>query len=341
MSKSSELVFESDKLEKRQKIKRFLIPAAVLLLVIAVIVVIAVLGGRNKPQILKGGEDTPYPYFWTENKDGSLTIRLPENGNGTYVWTPFSSVQSVASLRREEKGEEGYTVYTLTPEKVGRTLTEFVLKNGAPDADPEDQIFSINLVLTVEQAEQDLKISVLNGSSRAYPGLITGGEAEGFPYTIKASTNGDLYIRMKDSTTPPEGWSGESDGWYILPDNPVYESADPSETYEEEVPPAPFVWVNDWDCVTADSAVMQVISVNVDNGFVEASLRTGMEAGSCEVRLFSTMGGAALSLMLNVAEDGSVTVSSHVLERFEPAPLETVEAPSAWYENEESAGAGN
>ena len=341
MSKSSDLVFESDKLEKRQKIKRILIPIAVLLIIVAVVVVIAVIAGKNKRQVFRGGEDTLYPYFWTENKDGSLTVRLPETGNGTYVWTPYNSVEAVAALNREEKGEEGYTVYTAVPQKSGRTLMEFVLKNETEGADAEDQIFSINLILEAVKTETNLKLSVLSGTSRTYPGVISGGEAEGFPYAVRFSLDGELLIRMKDGTTPPEGWSNEEDGWYVLPENPSAEPTEPSETFEEEESPAPFVWVNDWNCVSADETIIRVLYVNVEDGFVEAALRPGEKAGSCEVRVFSTMGGAALSLMVRVAEDGTVSIPSHVIERMEPTPIQPIESPANWYDLEESTEAGN
>ena len=340
MSKS-DLVFESDKLEKRQKIKRIVIPIAVLLAIIAVVVVIAVIAGKQKPQIFNGGEDTAYPYYWTENKDGSLTVRLPENGDGRYVWTPYNSVEAVASLRLEEKGEEGYTVYTAVPQNSGRTFVEFVLKNGTAGAGVEDQLFSINLILEAAKTETNLKLSILGGTSRSYPGLISGGEAEGFPYTVCFSMDGELLIRMKDGTTPPEDWADGIDGWYVLPDDPVVEPTEPSETFEEVEPPAPFIWRSDWDCVSADESIIRLTYLSVENGYVEATLRPGDTSGSCEVRVFSNRGGAALSLMVSIAEDGTVSIASHVIERFEPVPIETADSYEYWYIEEESSEAGN
>ena len=338
---SKDLVFESDKLEKRQKIKRILIPVLVLAAIIAIVVAVAFIINKSKAPVFTGGEGTAYPFSWTENKDGSLTLQLPASGNGTYVWTPKTSVRAVGELRQEEKPKDGMQAYTLIPAAVGRTLLEFFLKNGAEGADEDDQLFAISLIVEVSREEERLKASVLGASSQTFPGIITGGEAEGFAYLIKVREDGTLFIRMKDGTESPEGWVTDNTSWYV-----VIEDTSPdteSETYSNETAdyPASVEWVNPWECVSADEAVISVQWVGVQDGYVNAFLKGGMTAGSSEVRIQSKMGGAALSIMVAVEENGSIGIQSHVLERFEPVPPSEADVPPDWYDYYESSGTGN
>ena len=86
------VVFESERYEKRQIFKRIGIPLAVVIgaILIAVVVALIVRGGRGKP--VSGGEDTPYPYTWTANRNGSVTLVLDRAAAPGYIWSASTDI---------------------------------------------------------------------------------------------------------------------------------------------------------------------------------------------------------------------------------------------------------
>ena len=317
----SDLVFESDKLEKRRKIRRIVIPIAVLLVIIAVIVVIALIQAKNKPQTFTGGEDTAYPYSWTENKDGSLTFFLPKSQAEGYDWQTDSSVPDVVKVASYDKAPENMNGYTVTPLSVGRTLFSFSLKNTSAEAPEEDQVFALELILDVVKENEKLKASVFSGASRDLPGVITGGVTEGYPYQIALTADRKVLISLQDGS-PAQEVEDIDEVTAPLPSG--YE--DMTRPADTETNGMIVIEGNNlWECFSSAEEVARVNGVSTVGRQVSAELAFGLEAGSSEVRLYCDRIGKALLFTLKVKADGSVSISSDRIESYDPVPDETLE----------------
>lgn len=321
---SKDLVFESDKLENKKKIRRILIPVAALVLILTVAVIIAVILGKNKPVVYNGGENTPYPYSWTENKDGSLIFYLPKSQTEGYDWTAASSVPDVVKAEAYGKAPENMSAYTITPLAFGRTLFRFNLQNTASDTADEDQIYSLELIMDVLQENEQLRTVIVSGGSRSLPGVVKGGEAEGYPYQIALS--GDrrtLVISLHDGSPAREQEYIDS---VTAPLPSGFEDMTLPETSPAENASIIVIEGNNrWKCFSSAEEVASVDGVHTDGRQVGAQLTIGMEAGRSEIRLFCDSIGRALVFTLESGEDYSVTVSSDRIESYEPVQPTTYE----------------
>ena len=272
MAKSKDVVFDSERYEREQSIKRFLIPAAVLLGVIAVVAAAALLlrGGRVRP--VTGGEDTAYPYTWVVNKNGSISLELDQSAAPGYVWTaPEENGIFAVTLEPNTEGER--TRFTLTPQREGRNMLVFALEGAEDEA---DRIFELSVLAEVTREGKGFTGNLLGISGRRLTGVVRGGEDSPYPYTIYTDKDGDLCILI---TTP----------------NPA-EAEDEGEPNKD----------GDWQIASDKPEAAQPLGIMQADDAIAAYVRPGTLPGRAEVRVYNLRTGAELCFILERGEDGTL-----------------------------------
>ena len=270
MAKSKDVVFDSERYEREQSIKRFLIPAAVLLGVIAVVAAAALLlrGGRVRP--MTGGEDTAYPYTWVVNKNGSISLELDQSAAPGYVWTaPEENGIFAVTLEPNTEGER--TRFTLAPQREGRNVLVFALEGAE-----EDRIFELSVLAEVSRGDRSLTGNLLSLSGKRLPGVVRGGEGTPYPYRIFADQDGDLCILI----TNPDDGEGENKG----------------EANKD----------GDWQLASDKPEAAQPLGIMQADDAIAAYVRPGTLPGRAEVRVYNLRTGAELSFILELGEDGTL-----------------------------------
>ena len=303
------VIFESEKLEKRQRLMRLLLPLAVLAGIILLAVIIAVIVGKNKARKQTGGEDTLYPYIWTEKKDGTLVFALPDPKASGYAWTATNSDETVASVTKDAKPPKGKTQYIVKPLAAGRTAMDLKLVNAVVGSHG-DQLYTLRVVLDVADEGGKLKTTLFSAGSSELPGVTAGGETEGWPYQITASGDREITVYLHDKMREIEGG----------PDEEIAASLPSGATVPELSTDASNYVMNTWDCISSDEAAVRVNGIRGEDGLVTVWLEVrGTEnSSSAEITLRSETGGAELVFTVKIVEDGSWTIGSHKLTVFEP-----------------------
>ncbi len=304
---AKEVIFESEKLERRQKRRRLLLPLFALAAIIVLAVIIALIVGKSRGRQYSGGEDTLYPYEWTEKRDGSLVFELPEPKTAGYVWQVTNSVETTANITEEAKPTKGMKRYLVTPLAAGRTLMELKLSNTA-EGSYGDQLFILDVVLDVAGENGILKTTLHSAAGRELPGVVSGGDPEGWPYQINASGPLEITVYLKDRMKKIDG----------APDEMPAASIPAGATYPEVTIGEASYIMNAWDCTSSDDRVVRVDSMESLDGLVTVRLDLTGADGSASVVLLSQTGGAELSFTVTVAEDGKCTIGDDQLNVFEP-----------------------
>ena len=181
--------------------KRKILTGAVILAAVLLIGLILFLSGR-KPQAQRftGGEDTPYPYAWTQETDGTVLVEPSGEVPAGFGWTVTESDPSVAAV--SEPGEEGKTGFLLTPAGVGDCFFTLALVGGE---DGEEVLCRLYMTVEVTGTKKP-RAAVTGHRLEPMEGVLRGGEDFGAPYRIWTGENGDLELRLTD-TQGAEDWS--------------------------------------------------------------------------------------------------------------------------------------
>ena len=159
---AKDIIFDSERYEKRETVKRYLIPAAVLvgLIVVAVVAALLLRGSRSKP--VTGGEDTPYPYTWAAGKNGSVILAVDRTAAPGYLWLPAAETRQL-DISVTQDAQQGKTQFILTPQEAGRCVLEFRLQR---EDDPEDCIYQLSALSNTDFDGKNMTTSLLGISSR-------------------------------------------------------------------------------------------------------------------------------------------------------------------------------
>ncbi len=175
--------------------KRNMLTAAVILAAVALIGLILFLGGRKtREELFTGGEDTPYPYAWTAEKDGTLLVRpcgdIPEG----FAWAVTELDESVIAAAAEQTAD-GLQAFRLTPAGAGDCFFILALIGGE---DGEEEL--CRLIMTVEvTGTKKPRAAVIGHRAEVTEGILRGGEDFGAPYRVWTGENGSLELRLTDA----------------------------------------------------------------------------------------------------------------------------------------------
>ena len=216
---SEELLFDSERQERKARRKTLLIPLLVLAAVIVLVVVIALIVRSGKAELHNAGENTLYPFTWEIHTDGSLLLELPHENAPDYRWTLVNGEELDFLLAdRAEKEKDGKTCFTLTPTGEGRSLLELALfrearsqpaadntaATGAEETDEDedepaadDIIYRMSLMLENTEADGRLVCTLLGVSGYQLQGPVSGGEDSENPYKVRTNENRELVITVQ------------------------------------------------------------------------------------------------------------------------------------------------
>lgn len=282
---AKDIIFDSERYEKRQTVKRYLIPAAVLvgLIVAAVVAALLLRGSRGKP--VTGGEDTPYPYTWAAGKNGSVILEVDRTAAPGYLWLPAAAPRQM-DISVMQDAQEGKTQFTLTPLEAGRCVLQFRLQR--PE-DPDDCIYELSALSNTDFDGKRMTASLLSVSSRPLLGLVRGGEGTLCPYTLRQDEDGDVVVYLTDMEPElPEDAEASGDG-----------------TDKKE---------GAWQCVSDNQGVLEFMGAILSDEGVAFYLRPGAEPGEAQVRMWKTETGTELRMDFALDESGMLLLLSHELK---------------------------
>lgn len=284
---ADKIVFDSERFEKRQKLKRWLIPAAALLIVVLIAAAIALIvrGGRGTP--VNGGGDTNYPYTWTVGKDGSILLELDRSAAPGYRWIAAEG-ETQMSVSVQQDDAAGRTRFTLTPQGEGRTVLTFRLCRPGDEA---DRIYVLSALAETALDGRSLRSTLLSVSGRPLQGTVRGGEGTDFPYLVYTDADGDLVLAVTDNRPVPEEEEEETG-----------ETGQNGEKKEEG-----------WSCVSENEAVAEVLGVIARENTAAAYLRAGADTGAVLVHMADSVSGTEIILELEADGSGALILLDHSL----------------------------
>ena len=283
---AKKVVFESERYEKRQSVRRIVIPAAVLLgaIVIAVAAALIIRGGRGKP--VTGGENTPYPYTWAANKNGSVTLVADRAAAPDYIWISAADVPQM-EITAKQGVPEGKTQFTLTPKEAGRYVLEFRLQR---EKDPDDCIFKLTALSDVTYDGKTMRASLLSVSGRRLAGVVRGGEDSLCPYQIRQDEDGDLMVIIADTEPAPDEEENNED-------------AGQDKKLEG------------WQCESGDESVAEYLGTIRNEEISIVYLRAGTTPGRTRVRIWKAETGTELTVELELDENGAFLPLEHSIRQ--------------------------
>ena len=286
---AKDVVFESERYEKRQSAKRFLFPA-IGILAVAVIAVAVTLLLRSRTTVISGGEDTPYPYTWTVNKNGTATLELDHAASPDYDWRPRSASPEMSVLSGGDR-QQNKTSFTLKPEREGRMTVVFVLQRGD---DELDRVYELYFLVEAESAKDRLNASPVSVAGKPLQGVIRGGAESEFPYSIRTDEDGDLAITVR-MPGPAAGSEEAGQGEEVSPEAEVVEDG---VSY-------------DWDGSSSDESAALPLGVIYGDEEITAYFRPGAVSGSVTLRVSEAVTGTCITVTCENGEGGSLQVISH------------------------------
>ena len=288
---AKDIVFESERYEKRQTFKRLVIPLAVLVGVIAAAVVAALIirGSRGRP--VAGGEDTPYPYTWTASRNGSVTIELDRAAAPGYVWAPAAPAAQM-EIAEKQNAPEGKSQFILTSKEEGRCVLEFRLQRAD---DPDDCVFVLSALAATEFDGRRMSLSLLKLSGRRMAGVVRGGEDTLCPYMLRQDEDGDTVVLIMDMETIPESDQDEDD----------------EEAGGIKKPAG-------WQCEPGDESVVEYLGMIEDGENTAVYLRGGTNPGRTLVRIWRIETGTELTIEFELDGNGALLPLEHSI-RMGPA----------------------
>ena len=198
-----------------EKRKPLLITLAVCVGVIASILALALLlrvrGGARVPVT-----DVPYPYEWTEKRDGSLVLKLDGGSVPGGLWSTDSTGDGIVHISADET-QNGKAAVRLTPDAEGRAVLTFALTN-------EGERLA-EAVFTVETLEKGgrLAVTVTDHRERVLQETVRGGEDTGHPFTVRSDESGALVIHIVDPAVAAkdggDGVESVSERWTVRSSN--------------------------------------------------------------------------------------------------------------------------
>ncbi|MBR3587757.1 MAG: hypothetical protein IKO00_17175 [Oscillospiraceae bacterium] len=179
--------------------KRRILMIVVIVLVLAIVALLLLPGGTRRDQSFQGGEDTPYPFEWTEKQDGSILLSLCRQVPEGCLWRFAQEASDAVAVSKEEKGEG--SVFRVQPLRTGDVLLRFLL---ADESFPEDCCCELLLTAEIRAEAEELKASVSGNRMILTGQALRGGESFDCPYRIRTDEEDRLAVFLLDGSTEPD-----------------------------------------------------------------------------------------------------------------------------------------
>ena len=211
--KTKEVVFSSERMERRQNARPYWIAALVLLAMIGAAVAVALLTRSDRGGTY-AGEGTPFSYSWTEEKNGSVTLELDRSGVDGYLWVVSDASSEVVvreadgtEAKPNESGEP--TILTVEPDKkqskdklrlvmkpesVGRAMFTMSLLN---ESDPTDRVGELSVLAETRNDGGKLNVYLISAGGKTHQGRIRG-EGTEYAYVAQMDEYGNFVLTIAD-----------------------------------------------------------------------------------------------------------------------------------------------
>ena len=189
---NKKVVFESERVERRQWLKTLLIPGIIVLALLLIALGIFMVSRLSRGRIRVGGEGSAYPYTWTAARDGSVTLVLEHAAAPDYTWL-LAEESTGVQVQMTGDSEKNGTVFTITPEGAGRASLHFRLQRGG---DVTDRIYDRTLLLEFTQSNRGISVELIGDSGAALQGVLRDTSRSDYPYAIWTDEDGDLVLSM-------------------------------------------------------------------------------------------------------------------------------------------------
>ena len=177
---------------------------SILLLIAAAVLLLHGRGGRSVRN-----DAVPYPYQWTEKRNGSVALTLDGGAVKEGLWATDVPGGDVVSVTLSET-RHGRATAMLTPASEGRAELSFTLTNG------DRRLAELRLAVETSEKEGRRAVTVIDHSERAGQETVSGGKEE-HPYTAYTDGDGCLVLHIADSAVTSgdesallERWAAES-----------------------------------------------------------------------------------------------------------------------------------
>ena len=317
--------------------------ASILLLVVATALI---MHGRGAATFQN--EDAPYPYRWTEKKNGTVLLVL-DNAE-TENWTAESTGDDVVTVSPAGNSGRG-TAFLISPTGEGRTELIFTLCRG------EDLL--AKTVLEAETLEKNGKrgVTVTHHSERTLQSVMNGGEETEHPFTVSSDGYGGVVIHITDSEISAQ----EEDQASAVPAGDLTNVGQPESQAENgsaeeqldaaekntnateeqpdtgyegletggEIPDAelPYPEPERWTAESSDSLIVNVRTLQTTEGGIDVFLSPNIN-GSTEVTVASEQANFAYVFTV-VSENGSLRLTDSKWTEYEQQPLMADDAMNA------------
>lgn len=292
---AKDVVFESERYEKRQSIKRYLFPALGILVIAAIAIAVTLLLRGRRLTVISGGEDTPYPYVWTVNKNGSVVLEIDHSASPGYVWRQAVSAAGMSVMTEEDSGQSK-TRFTLTPTGEERSMLRFVLLK---EEDGADRIYELSFLAEAQQSNGKLAATPVSVAGKPLQGKISSDADSLIPYTVRTDMDGDLLIAVALPAQEDDTAGGEEAGT----EETENETAD-ADGESDAVS-------TDWNCDSSDTAVAQPLGVIYGDEEIVAYFRPGSVSGNVTLRMTEHISGAYITVECENSGDSTLRVLAH------------------------------
>ena len=181
----------------------FLSLAGILLLTVAA----ALLTARLRGGAFRSAADAPYPYSWTENRDGTITLKLNGSAKRDGVWMlAGESDMTEVSLGETKRGK---AQARLNPVAEGREELAFLLQSG------EDTLAAARFTVETQMTGETLSSSVTAHGESVMQRTVQGGQETGVPFTVWTDEGG-LRLRIDDPDAYSEETGVATERWSVV-----------------------------------------------------------------------------------------------------------------------------
>ena len=284
---NTNIVFDSERLEQQQRLKRILIPVAVVAAVVIITVVLALVLRNRAGEVHTGGEDTPYPYKWQAEKGGTVILEIDRSAAPDCLWSAGDSGDAI-TVETEQPEDRAVTRFTLTPARAARQVITFTLHKAE---DVSNKFYELTVLVEAAESGRSLRSELLSFSGKGFFGTIFGGEDTYYPYVITMDEDGDVEIAIMDFTPSPEPEEEEEE--------------DLQDHFEDEV-------FEGWLCECENEEVLAFLGIAEEDYIVIAYLRPTGAAGTARVIMRHT-GGTQLTLEIEADGGGSIQLLNYAM----------------------------
>ena len=176
---------------RRLLTRRNLLTAAIILGGIVLIALVIVLsGGIRGDRRFTGGEDSSYPYSWTEYRDGSIAVRPYSPVPQGYSWHVDENDDAV--IKVAQTGGKKAPAFTITPAGEGDSMLRLSL------AESQDSISLADIYMVIESSASGKKtLLTVTGHRIDEPKDILIGAEHGVSYLVRTGADGSLQLSVK------------------------------------------------------------------------------------------------------------------------------------------------